>query len=100
MNDLISRQDAINAANRADYRGLTLEDVKKVTDEVVKELKQLPSAPDVIRCKDCKYWQDQEDGVVEVPICARPENKLDRHPFIMIIGKDGFCSFADRRGEE
>ena len=43
MNDLISRQDAIDAANRADYTGLALEDVKKVTDEVVKELKQLPS---------------------------------------------------------
>lgn len=44
MNDLISRQLAINAADRADYTGLAVEDVKKVTDEVVKELKQLPSA--------------------------------------------------------
>lgn len=43
MNDLISRQAAINAADRADYAGLTVEEVKKVTDEVVKELKQLPS---------------------------------------------------------
>jgi len=46
--DTISRQAAIDAADRADYRGLTVEDVKKITDEVVKELKQLPSAqPDV-----------------------------------------------------
>lgn len=44
MSDLISRQAAIDAADRADYTGLTVEDVKKVTDEVVKELKQLPSA--------------------------------------------------------
>lgn len=43
MNDLISRQAAIDAADRADYTGLAVEDVKKVTDEVVKELKQLPS---------------------------------------------------------
>ena len=42
--DTISRQAAINAADRADYTGLAVEDVKKVTDEVVKELKQLPSA--------------------------------------------------------
>ena len=48
--DCISRQAAIDAANRADYTGLALEDVKKVTDEVVKELKKLPSAqPEPIR---------------------------------------------------
>lgn len=41
--DVISRQAAIDAADRADYRGLTVEDVKKVTDEVIKELKKLPS---------------------------------------------------------
>lgn len=43
MDDYISRQAAINAADRADYTGLAVEDVKKVTDEVVKELKKLPS---------------------------------------------------------
>ena len=43
MEDLISRQAAINAADSTDYTGLTIEDVKKVTDEVVKALKQLPS---------------------------------------------------------
>ena len=42
--DLIDRQAAIDAADRADYTGLAIEDVKKVTDEVVKELKRLPSA--------------------------------------------------------
>lgn len=29
MNDLISRQDAIDAADRADYTGLAVEDVKR-----------------------------------------------------------------------
>lgn len=42
--DTIYRQDAIDAADRADYTGLAVEDVKKVTDEVVKEIKKLPSA--------------------------------------------------------
>lgn len=42
--DVIYRQAAIDAADRADYTGLAVEDVKKVTDEVVKELKQLPPA--------------------------------------------------------
>lgn len=45
MSDYISRQMAIDAADRADYTLLAIEDVKKVTDEVVKELKlkKLPS---------------------------------------------------------
>lgn len=43
MNDLISREAAIAAADRADYPELAVEDVKAVTDEVVKELKKLPS---------------------------------------------------------
>ena len=40
--DTISRRAAIAVADFTDYRGLTVEDVKKVTDEVVKGLKQLP----------------------------------------------------------
>lgn len=42
--DLVDRQAAIDAADRTDYLGLAVEDVKRVTDEVVKELKKLPSA--------------------------------------------------------
>lgn len=53
--DTISRQAAINVANRTDYRGLTVEDVKKVTDEVVKGLEALPPAqPEQhLTCKNC-----------------------------------------------
>ena len=39
--DCISRQAAIAVADYADYAGLAIEDVKKVTDEIVKGLKQL-----------------------------------------------------------
>ena len=42
--DPISRQAAIAVADFSDYVGLSVDDVKKVTDEVVKGLKQLPSA--------------------------------------------------------
>lgn len=42
--DTISRQAAIDAADRADYTLLAVEDVKLVTDEVIKEIKKLPSA--------------------------------------------------------
>ena len=85
MSDLISRQAAIDAANRADYRGLTVEDVKKVTDEVVKEIKKLPPAPEIIRCGKC----------------AHKDKKIDycRHLGITICECD-YCSYAVRRTDE
>ena len=52
MNDLIRRQDAIDVADRADCTELAIEDVKKVTDEVIKELKQLPSEQQWIPCSE------------------------------------------------
>lgn len=108
MDDLISRQDAIDivqgyAEQLQRYIGMPNDSevyayARRLLLSIDRYIKALPSAqPEIIRCKDCKYWQDQEDGVVEVPICARPENKFDKHPMIMIIGKDGFCSFAERR---
>ena len=70
--DLISRNAAIDAADRADYTGLAIEDVKKVTDEVVKELKRLPPAqPEVLACgegelsaqpeREKGHWIDKTD---------------------------------------
>ena len=83
MDDYISRQMAIDAADRADYTGLAVEDVKKVTDEVVKELKQLPSAlSEIIRCKDCKYYK--------FGICMKIGVNKSFH---------GFCDWAER-GEQ
>ena len=55
MDDYISRQAAIAVADSSDYVGLSVDDVKKVTDEVVKGLKRLPSVqpePRWIPCGD------------------------------------------------
>ena len=74
MSDLISRREAIEAADRTDCRGLALEDVTQVTDEVVKELKKLPSAqsqPNWIPCSKRlpnfeEHDQDYVDGYYEL----------------------------------
>lgn len=57
-NDLISRSAAIFVSDSADYRGLTVEDVTKVTDVVSAGLRDLPAvdAVPVVRCRDCKYY--------------------------------------------
>lgn len=87
MSDLIRRQDAIDAADRADCTELAVEDVKKVTDEVVKELKQLPSAqPEIIRCKECKWFGDLGCAIRIVDDSDKPT-------------ENDYCSFAERRSE-
>ena len=60
MSDLISRQAAIAVADAADYTGLTVEDVKKVTDEVVKGLKALPTAQQWVPCDKGEPDEDME----------------------------------------
>ncbi len=109
--DTISRQAAIDALEQIFDRCEEIEahlpegdpdrtGYKMLPDymTVWKYLHQLPFVqPDIIHCKDCKYWQDQEEGIVEVPICARPENKYEKFPLVMLIDGDGFCSYAERR---
>ena len=114
MNDAISRQAAIDAADRADYTGLAIEDVKKVTDEVVKELKRLPSAQQGITLESAiDYlhsigWMQEHDRTLTES--AQPEiirckdckffvsdmewcEADDEHP----TRPDAFCSWAERR---
>ena len=89
MNDMIYRQAAINVADRADYTGLTVEDVKKVTDEVVKELKQLPSAQsEIVRCKDCRWQKDQSESTAWLPCRA------------IVTPSDFYCGRAERRTDD
>lgn len=91
-NDCISRQAAIAVADYTDYRGLTVEDVKKVTDEVVKGLKRLPSAqPEIIRCGECKHlYVDGEN--VRFNVCELNHNKVQ--------SDDWFCADAERKDDE
>ena len=90
MNDLISRAAAIAVADSSDYVGLSVDDVKKVTDEVVKGLKQLPSAqPEIIRCKDCEHNR--------LPATS---GNADCEIFYGMNDQNGFCHKADRRTDD
>lgn len=95
LNDLPSAQPELTEDDwklirqmRSNYNGT----YAKVIDKLI-----ATSQPEIVRCKDCKYWQDQEEGIVEVPICARLENKYEKFPLVMLIDGDGFCSYAERR---
>lgn len=86
MDDLINRQDAINACLNGWNKGY---------DEILIDIKTLPSAePKIIRCKDCKYlqkWRSEESAkkfgqiygcARNVFACPKPED---------------FCSYSKRR---
>ena len=72
-NDLINRGDALAVAQYS-------------TDKV-EGIKNLPAAADaveVVRCKDCKYYN------IQALACFRPN-------FNGWIGMNGFCSYGERR---
>ena len=78
MDDLISRQAAIDAVHEAWMDGAYY-------TKTMNALKNLPSAqPEIIRCKECKWKQGAE--------CVR---FAEVRPF-----PDDFCSRAERRTDE
>lgn len=54
-------------------------------------LAKVPTA--LVRCKDCKYWQEQDYGVVEVSICTKGGDILE-------MDSNDFCSRGERKVEE
>ena len=86
MQDLISRQAAIDAINGV----LVEDDACKVWFRLA--LQNLPSAqPEIIRCKDCRYYQDNNDGYPHIN-CKWDANETP--------DADDFCSGAERRTDD
>lgn len=91
MNDLISRQAAIDALKRDEAYD---EDIPNRADGVrdaIITIMGLPSAqPEIIRCKDCKYMTEHYDTDGNAPywICSEWDSGTDY---------DGFCHYAERR---
>lgn len=69
MSDLIERADAIQVARDTDYIGLYVGDVKKVTDEVAKRLKAIPTAEPLVTVKakqnEGLYLNTDEETLLE-----------------------------------
>ena len=87
MDDLISRQAAIDAIKKA-----MCEDGFRSSTAIAYEIiRHLPSAqPEIIRCKDCKFYTEMRTDL-KTGICSL----ACRH-----LGDDGFCSEAERRTDE
>lgn len=97
MSDPIDRQVAIESV--ADeiwhypnecYKNLNVfENAKDLAEHA---LRGLPSAqPEIIRCKDCRYYQDNNDGYPHIN-CKWDANETP--------DADDFCSGAERRTDD
>lgn len=58
--------------------------IKKIADEVVKRLND---KDEIVRCKDCKYWEYDVDN--DVGFCVRTED--------CDWNADDFCSRGERK---
>ena len=93
--DLISRQDAIDAIHEdADWLAAQGSDWQVERMERDKSiLKSLPSAQPIIRCKDCVYWDS-------LPSRLAPEyHECVERPFHINTTAEDFCSRGEKNVE-
>lgn len=83
--EYIKREDAINTV-RNTFTGMT-------ADTLELRINGIPSADvaPVVRCKDCKYYQDNNDGYPHDGCRWRSDETPDA---------DDFCSMAERKDNE
>ena len=110
MNDLISRQAAIDALNeyfarigKLKRRGLTKGE-KAISLDTVGAIKTLPPIqPEIIYCKDCKHFirEDVEEYTpygYDTHFHAFCDKHWDEEQGEYIdVNLDDYCSFAERR---
>ena len=101
MDDLISRHAAIDC----EYQVKIINDIEYVMlSEVQMKMRKLPSAqPEIIRCKDCQWWDRRADDSPMGYCHACKHGHYSRHWEISIIRtyeENFFCADAERRTDE
>ena len=94
---LIDADEAVNIINKYDDRGLTLDEVIRVTDGIAKEIEAIPTidAVPVVRCKECKHWN--QDEVFKTSSCRI---SYDEKGFEKQTDADFFCGYGKRKDGE
>ena len=91
MSDYIKREDAIERLSyHADFYQNDREfggEEMLYKDSALNEISELPSADvvEVVRCKDCKYWDNEDDA----ERCTHKYGDMWAKP-------DGYCSYGER----
>lgn len=99
MAEYIEREAAVNVCSaqykeclrKSDWCGDT------VAWNIGFQIKQLPAADvvEVVRCKDCKHY-----GWAQEPCHGRTERYCKLNKGLVVISKETFCSYGERRGED
>ena len=91
MNDLISRQAAIDAIH-CDITVTGKQNAESVASTIgafVDRIKALPPAQsEIIKCKDCKWREDQSSSTAWLPCRA------------LVVPDDFYCGRSERRTDE
>ena len=96
MNDLISRQAAINTVFSMCCRWNT-SDSEDLKNMLMTAFQDLPSAePEIIHCRECKYAHLTYDGD-----CKQCDHWLDDDDFLLTLYLDGdfYCGYAERKDD-
>ena len=102
--DCISRQQAVDALRKMQTYKLFSGDDMLLIDQAgaQTELMLLPPAqPEIVRCKDCKYWIPYDWMFSEVwqskNIADYPEDEIGCNCCDMAMKANDFCSRAERK---
>lgn len=100
MNDLISRQAAINAVEKAKTARSIDGEIFCAKINAQMNIQRLPTIqPEIVRCKDCKYFTlNYVENVDGIPL-------IMAHEICSFWGdgcktsQEGFCSYGERKDE-
>ena len=93
MDDLISRQAAIDALHMHLMYRMGTDSNKKRLDEWINNLPSVQ--PEIIRCKDCKHWREG----TAFSYCDKLYGMGVLDALDYMVAEDDFCSRAERREE-
>lgn len=94
---LIDAAEAVKIIKRYDDRGLTLDEVTRITDGIAREIEAMPTvdAVEVVRCEDCKHWHTDE--VFKTSSCRISH---DEKGFEKQTDADFFCGHGVRNDDD
>ena len=93
LDEIIKHVEQVAYSN--DDKALVCMGIKEYRElaELLRELQERRKAPEIVRCKDCKYYEWMSNRIPE-------EQTWHCHCWDADTGKDDYCSYAERRTDD
>ena len=79
--------EKLKAAIRNNFDGL----LDRIEINTIVNEQPTVDAVEVVRCKDCRYWQDNQEGHYPNELCPWDKGETPN--------EDDYCSVGERRGD-